>query len=181
MVTACENKNHCQKTGPHTRETLNLAAKLPEFKLFRYSNSCQSFRKSAELWQPSAQSPEPPSAAAASILEEEVSFGRSSAHLPSTHQELAGSSPASCSQRHIICRREHMENPRQWAESYKKIYFQYCCCRKNTSVKILKGLVEKNISNVTPNKNGTGERSSLPSYFAVCCHVNNNFEINSTV
>lgn len=48
-------------------------------------------------------------------------------------------------------------------------------------MKILKGLVEENISNVTPNKNGTGERSSLPSYFAVCCHVNNNFEINSTV
>lgn len=63
----------------------------------------------------------------------------------------------------------------------KKFISNTAVAEKNTSVKILKGLVEKNISNVTPNKNGTGERSSLPSYFAVCCHVNNNFEINSTV
>lgn len=38
MVTACGNKNHCQRQVL-TPQKLYLAAKLPEFKLFRYSNS----------------------------------------------------------------------------------------------------------------------------------------------
>lgn len=48
------------------------------------------------------KSPATSSTATVPVLEHETFFGWSSAHLPSTHQELARSPPASCSQWHII-------------------------------------------------------------------------------
>lgn len=174
MVTACENKNHCQdRSSPKRNSTwqqnfLNSSCLDTQIQFF-------IFQKAHRALITQCQKPRTPFCSCSTHFRRGFFWKKLS--TPTLHTSRTRWKPA-CQLLPKACHLQEGTHGKPTSASRirrKKYIFHIAVVEENISVNIqkfpTKGFVQVNISNVTPNKNGTGEGSSWPSYFAVCLQV----------